>query len=330
MRKANSVRREQIFGGKKALRNGKLALLEQTMAHKDELRDAVERLLGALRSSPNTFRSADCPTLNLAKLLAVEWKVGGESFLDLLTDVRKAPGPVIRNLIVHLGALAVELEHENDSLRGQLADFQMVTQNRPKEIQELVEAAGMDEFLRSLCQLVESIKTRRLAKKGQPEVLSPEQKRQRTKAAKSRYEERRLFDNYRRGLIEEQFAGPDEWSPIHGKPVPATGDCLDELLKGGHVKMSGSPNCMEDLFGVERHHFPPKVKGKEQGREQFYDDQAFLKIAEHLLNAGKWLADPEKRARVLHGIQFRIEEGGHRRVKVLQADSDDLSRNTSS
>ena len=92
--------------------------------------------------------------------------------------------------------------------------------------------------------------------------------------------------------------------------------CLDEIFKGGRVKMQK----LQELFEMERHQFPKSLPNISKGRETFYDYRAVATIMDALLTEkpkekrrklGRspripWLNDPRLRMRVLRGIETRI------------------------
>jgi hypothetical protein len=180
-----------------------------------------------------------------------------------------------------------------------------VARNRPDELLQALEMSAWDEYQRILSQIN--------AEKSRRKRLNSEQKRQRTRSAKARYERSRAFSKRDRqsGLIELQFARPTAPCPsIAPFELPAL--CLDELLRGQAVKMSGAWNSLDQLFGVDRKYLSEilrrkKVRGEKIGRKMNYDYRAFLAIAEELILKGTWLSDANER-QILSRIERRIDE----------------------
>jgi len=114
------------------------------------------------------------------------------------------------------------------------------------------------------------------------------------------------------GLIEYEFGGPAEARA----DFPYDPTCLDDILMGYGVDME----CLEALFGIERHRFPKKLPRVRDGRKILYSAFAVVKIMDALLReeiperkqqacGGSekklWLSNPERRKRVLMGIANR-------------------------
>src|SRR5207248_8484696 len=96
------------------------------------------------------------------------------------------------------------------------------------------------------------------------------------------------------------------------KRSPPTGPCLDDLLKGGEVKMSAGLYCLESLFGVDRHQFPKTLPCSRRGRQVFYDLPAVINCMLSLLDGStpgrRWLPEVVLRKRVLTGIIQRVRD----------------------
>lgn len=58
-------------------------------------------------------------------------------------------------------------------------------------------------------------------------------------------------------------------------------NCLDDIYNGGLVNMLR----LEDLFGIDRHHFPKKLPRIRRSREMMYDYRAVKTIMDALLSA---------------------------------------------
>jgi hypothetical protein len=199
----------------------------------------------------------------------------------VLLGKAQAKPEVAEALLKTIAAYAQKLEVTNEKLRSELAKYRA-----PELIRELFEAEARDPGF------LERLNKPPRARKG----LSLAERKGRNAASKRRYDWWRSFRE-RPGMIEEQFTGP-----------PAKAVCLDVLLSGGEIKLSGdcSPS-FEQLFGRNRKRFPKALPLIKNGRERSYKCRAFIKIAEHLLRKGLWLRDVETRRKVLMGIQQRVE-----------------------
>jgi hypothetical protein len=115
--------------------------------------------------------------------------------------------------------------------------------------------------------------------------------------------------------MEQQF-GVRRFSLADPNSAPA-GPCLDTLLKFGEVQMSRGAYCLESLFGVDRHNLPKSLPSVRRGRYIFYDLRALLVCMSVLLETGRWVPDPDRRALVLRGIIKRAEHLGEPDVATI-------------
>src|SRR5206468_10240076 len=119
------------------------------------------------------------------------------------------------------------------------------------------------------------------------------------KASKNSYENltRKARRRGRPGLIEQEFGlkSPALSFLNPFKRSPPSGPCLDDLLKGGEVKMSAGLYCLESLFGVDRHQFPKTLPCSRRGRQVFYDLRAVINCMLSLLDGStpgrRWLPE---------------------------------------
>jgi hypothetical protein len=146
------------------------------------------------------------------------------------------------------------------------------------------------------------------------------------------------------GLIEYEFGGAGEaecqksmLSSLLGTPLPYQPTCLDEIFRGGvgevkTLRLIGQPPItvstvtnmrrLEALFGMNRKRFRHlSLLSVSRGRECLYDYRAVVKIMDALLGEKatireegarggsekkRWLGNPDVRARVLRGIEDRM------------------------
>jgi hypothetical protein len=175
--------------------------------------------------------------------------------------------------------------------------FEQMEQNRPAELEKLIELSSWDEA----CRLVKRV--------GEPHS--------RRRSAKQRFDRRRHARRMgRQGLIEREFGTESATPMANNNPLTAIlprRTCLDELLEGGRVKMSRDWNCLENLFEKERHVLSKilrqkKINGTRVGREITYDYKAFIAIASQLFADRVWLADPKLWQRVSAAVALRVSE----------------------
>jgi hypothetical protein len=150
------------------------------------------------------------------------------------------------------------------------------------------------------------------AKARRAKIATDEERTKRTKEAKNRYEHRRRIRYIGRGSVEQQFGETSPFS-LAGllEQLPPWGPCLDNIFRGGRVKMCDVMDSLQSLFGLSRKKLAaaPKIR---RGRETFYDYRAVLHCMDTLLKQSgeraAWLPDPERRRTVLAGILFRAKQ----------------------
>jgi hypothetical protein len=202
--------------------------------------------------------------------------------------------------------------------------------NRPTELAAALDASDWDEY----SKLAERISRLPKPKKTRARQLTGEQKRKARKNSKNRYE-RRTRQGFRyggMGLIEEQFAiQPPFWlcnpsdpvapttpsvNVLLNQPQPNRG-CLDVLLNGGDVPMSGQTYCLESLLGVDRHNLPKSLPHVRRGRRISYGIRALIACIAALLEQAKWLPETDRRTLVLTGIIQRARDIGRPKVAAI-------------
>jgi hypothetical protein len=157
----------------------------------------------------------------------------------------------------------------------------------------------------------------RRKRKCRPRPKTETERSRRRNEAKREYERRR--NEYRRGLIVNQFGTYPFPTLYPNERTPPEGACLDVLLSGGAVSNAAHAGSLEDLFGIDRHRFPKPRARERRGRNVVYGLAAFLECMIHLLanRDGKeqWLPEGPQRDLVLTGIIARARryspEGGH-------------------
>jgi hypothetical protein len=143
--------------------------------------------------------------------------------------------------------------------------------------------------------------------------LTSNEKQKRNKSSKNKYEElhRKLGDHKRDGLIEEQF-GSASLPSLPTLLEDGRYSCLDEVLRGARIKMSGPPGspALENLFKKERHCLGDCLSRQtaKKGYRDGYDYKDVLNIGDKLLRKNQWLSDVEKRRKVLLAIAQRAKE----------------------
>jgi len=172
---------------------------------------------------------------------------------------------------------------------------------------ERVSAREQQWLLNYIAQLPQS-KT-----KVRTRPTSDAKRAQNPKQAKNRYEYRRR--QYRDGLIQVQFgkstnsnipANSNVFSFLLSNGVDRS--CLDKLLGGEKVPLSGTVDSFENLLGVDRHHFPKSLPGERHGRRVYYGFGSLLQCMFLLLKNGQWLRNPTERRVVLRGVADRVRE----------------------
>jgi hypothetical protein len=200
-----------------------------------------------------------------------------------------------------------------------IADARALSKSK-RELDSLKKTLETDEALKDAfvwtqCrQLMEALQAQ--PKPKHHRNLTPEEKRKRDKLSKDKYERlnRKLDGRKRTSLIEEQF-GRNSF-PAHPTLDPLNANfytCLDEILRGGRIKMSD----LEDLFGKERHRFKGCLpKRKRTSKRCSYNYQTVLKIVDNLLcRKCAWLSDIEIQ-RFLRGLSERASEIASQEAKA--------------
>jgi len=140
------------------------------------------------------------------------------------------------------------------------------------------------------------------------------------------------------GLIEYEFggAGETEWRKLSSlSDMPYQPRCLDDIFKGGTVKMHDSEGHMffigtthripkpglELLFGMHRNRFPKDLPRRETDRETLYDWHAVEKIMKALLSEKQTIREKGSRG----GSQRTLWPAPNRRVRVLQGIKDRMN-----
>jgi hypothetical protein len=172
--------------------------------------------------------------------------------------------------------------------------------------------SGTEELeSRVLCRrALQAVRMSRENRSPRRRGLTDEERRKRSRASQRLHEVHRQWRCVSPGFIEKQFTYvvPTLYPESQRKP---TGACLDQILAGESVKISSKGYCLESLFGMERHRIV-KVLGRGRQSSAVNDYRAIIKIATALLNdppnRGKtWIADREKRIRVLEGIKSHAD-----------------------
>ena len=185
--------------------------------------------------------------------LAAQFGLNRISPREILADPIRAEA-LLKTLAAYareLETYAQELERKNRKLSEEVADYKA-----PELIRELREALSKDPGI-----------LRRYRQPKQPRAKRGEARNELSKWICDSKRSSRFTGEFksRPGLIEEQFG----WVNAH-----QTADCLDVLLTGGQVKMSGRNNSLETLFKVNRkrlykllrrHDLPP-IKRKKRLR----------------------------------------------------------------
>ena len=184
-------------------------------------------------------------------------------------------------------------------------DIKALIQRRSEELHSLLESIDFEDC-RALAKSI-SMFPRPKRKRKKP---SNEAERQRNKRrAKNRYDRGRKYYRTQAGRIERDFGEAKSWLSSPGAP---SGPCLDELFKGGEIKMVRGMYCLQDLLGRGRQKIPRHLPSIHRGRECFYNLDSLLECMRRLLaddqaNRG-WLPDPVKRRIVLTGIMRRAQD----------------------
>jgi hypothetical protein len=152
------------------------------------------------------------------------------------------------------------------------------------------------------------------------EFWTPTTRAKRRRKSKALYELKRK--GLREGLIAQQFEGFLSRQSAFAQVLLGSCrcDCLDDLLEGKTVKMSGHGSSLENLFGLDRHRFPKNLTGVQTGREVGYNLTAVTQCMLALLGDKKrpWLPDCKIRNMVLRGIIERAREKSDELASALQ------------
>jgi len=242
---------------------------------------------------------------------------------------------------VDLATLANEITHlldthagksaRNVNIANNMATYLMqkysVTKRNSGKLHNLIQHHPEDfaEFLNQILfkeiqlLLKNGYRLPRREKKTRAKPKTEAERAQGLKRSKNKYEERRR--EYREGLIMKQFGEHPPGILDPNLSFRPTGPCLDILLRGGAVHRSGDQNSLENLFGVDRHHFPKSLHPKRNGRGLTYDAGAFLKCLFHLLEnrsgGQQWPPAPWDRKLVLTGIIERIRQFSSKGADML-------------
>ena len=186
--------------------------------------------------------------------------------------------------------------------------IEQLIDHRPRQLHAMLGEIVWDEIQ----QLIKANPQILHAKAPRAKIATDEERTKRTKAAKNRYEHLRRTRYIGRGSIEQQFGETSPFS-LGGllEQSPPWGPCLDDIFRGGRVKMCDGRYSLQSLFGVSRKKLAaaPKIR---RGRETFYDYRAVLDCMDTLLKQSgeraAWLPDQERRRTVLTGIFFRAKQ----------------------
>jgi len=175
-------------------------------------------------------------------------------------------------------------------------------QRRPEELHHVLQSIDSEDNA-SLSKLILALP------RTKPKRIKPanETQRQRNRRrAKNQYDYGRRYRRRGAGLIEREFG---ERGSALFPSLPPGGPCLDELFRGGEVKMAGDLYCMQDLFGMDRHKAPKNLPFVRRGRQRNYNLHSVLQCMRRSLADTRpshgWLPDPKKRQTVLTGVIAR-------------------------
>ena len=219
---------------------------------------------------------------------------------DQITEVlHSCIGESKRNVTV-ANMVAADLKRKYLVSDKKLAKLPSLIENHPDELETFLEQVLFKE-----CQWI----MKHLAQRPRSEYkvrARPESDAKRAenlRRAKKRYDDRRR--EYRDNLIAEQFgtrAKRARLTPYLSRGVDRS--CLDKLLCGEKVPMSGTVDSFENLLGVDRHDLP-KSAYERRGRRVYYGFESLLECMIHLLRNRQWLRDPSERRCVLQGVVDR-------------------------
>jgi hypothetical protein len=182
-------------------------------------------------------------------------------------------------------------------------------ERRPEEIDAALKSIR-SENVTSLLKLMPSVPN---AERKRVKPANEQEKRKNIARAKNRYDRGRPYHPTRMGIIEREFGEPMKLLDP-SRSSPPWGPCLDNLFRGGVVKMSSDVYCLEDLFGMDRHRLPENLPSMRRGRERLYNLKAVIECMDRLLGddrpSYRWLREPTKRNVVLNGVINRAKQAG--------------------
>jgi hypothetical protein len=191
-------------------------------------------------------------------------------------------------------------------------------QRRPENLHDVLQSIDSEDH-DSLSKIILALP------RTKPKRIKPadETQRQRNRRrAKNRYDYGRGYRRRGAGLIEREFG--ERRSELFLSLLPG-GPCLDELFRGGEVKMAGDLYCLQDLFGMDRHKIPKNLPFVPRGRQRNYNLHSVLECMRQALadtrRGHQWLPDPKKRQIVLAGIIARAEAVAPQRVQTAVMDA---------
>jgi hypothetical protein len=232
--------------------------------------------------------------------------------VDLAHDITKLLNSLGRKvdrikLAHHLAAeLAPRFVHKSN-------DLQRLVTYRPQELAALVQSVFPDEIQREILPMINA------QKKKHGKITTKNERLRQNKRAKNRYELLKRNHIPEPGLIERDFSKKPILLSLD--PSPPTGPWLDEIFRGGSVKMCGNIHSLQSLFGLSRKILSAGKPAIQRGRETFYNYENVLTCMDVLLKdagpSARWLPNPAVRRTVLTGILFRAEQQA--RVEIHKA-----------
>ena len=181
-------------------------------------------------------------------------------------------------------------------------ELRSLIERYPEELGSFLDGISfkkIQSFLRITNRLPPTKKKHRVKAKTEAEAA------QRRTKSKNRYEQRRR--EYREGLMIKQFGTFPRCQALDPHlRRPPEGPCLDILFRGGAIRRAGHWDSLENLFGLDRHRFPPSLQHKRSGQNVVYYLDAFIECLIHLLadrdSHEQWLPEGAQRDLVLRGI----------------------------
>ena len=239
---------------------------------------------------------------------------------DLWSELRpEVPVPALANEITELLNKHIGKSARNSNVAHNLAAYLQqkysVTYREAEALRSLIEFHGEDlvrfldeTWLQRVLKILDRLP--RKTKRNRPKPQTETEKAQLQKKSEDRYEWRRR--DYRDGLIIQQFGMPRFSALVPNLRIAPDGQCLDILFSGGAIRMAGHFDSLENLFGVDRHAFPKRLRPKRSGRTKLYHLDAFIDCLVHLLanrdSNDQWLPEGGLRHLVLAGIIERAYE----------------------